>query len=443
MGNFFSDKKNPENKDSNNINQDNINTSNGNNNIENHLPLNESLKKSISNKSSKENKTILLSYNNCLNKNNNLGKKRERPKNKFNSQNMININEINEKKINKEDIIEKNIDENKKKENIIIKNNINFDKEKNGKFKNVEVDSNVKVEYIKMTSLPFHHELKNNNITKVNEIYFNINQAYENKLEKEEEKAKEKEKEKLEKMNIDNWTLLNSFISSKSEINNNMNKEEMNKNSINKSKKIIENTFMINQQNSQDEKIKNKTENNEESEDNKMEELYIKSKELYEYECIPENPYVKGTKGVKQLSIDIKIKNNGISDWPKENIFLITNKKYSQINAEEIKIIPLKSGWVSTERIIFKYTDNLSPGIYYSYINLNINGINYGKPIKIKIEIIQNENKNDNKIFNSIKKMREIYSLSENEISDDKIKEVLIKSNYDFAKGFEYLFSDN
>ena len=43
MGNFFSDKKNPENKDSNNINQDNINTSNGNNNIENHLPLNESL----------------------------------------------------------------------------------------------------------------------------------------------------------------------------------------------------------------------------------------------------------------------------------------------------------------------------------------------------------------------------------------------------------------
>ena len=98
------------------------------------------------------------------------------------------------------------------------------------------------------------------------------------------------------------------------------------------------------------------------------------------------------------------------------------------------------SGWETEERIVYKYLNNLKPGIYNSYINLNINGKNYGKPMKIKVEILESEE--DKKINNLINKMRNDYQLPINEKSDEQLKNALIANNFDITKAFGSLFTD-
>ena len=84
---------------------------------------------------------------------------------------------------------------------------------------------------------------------------------------------------------------------------------------------------------------------------------------------------------------------------------------------------------------------NILPGIYYSYINLNINGKNYGEPIKIKVEILENEE--EKKMNNLINKMRKDYQLPEKEVSDEELKKVLIKNNFDISGAFESLYGED
>ena len=163
--------------------------------------------------------------------------------------------------------------------------------------------------------------------------------------------------------------------------------------------------------------------------------------DTFSYECPNKNLYIKGMKGIDQLYIDLTIRNNGKLDWPKGDIFLKNDKEKSQILADEIKIISLKTGWITEERIFFKYLNNVLPGIYYSYINLNINGKNYGEPIKIKVEILENEE--EQKIKNLINKMRKEYQIPENEVNDEELKKVLIKNNFDISGAFESLYGED
>ena len=167
----------------------------------------------------------------------------------------------------------------------------------------------------------------------------------------------------------------------------------------------------------------------------------INEEDKFSYECLEENLYVKGFEGIDKLFIDIKIRNNGKLDWPKDKVFLKNNKELSQILSDDIKLIPVRSGLVTEERIYFKYLNKVMPGIYNSYINLNINGKNYGEPIIIKVEIVENEE--EKKINNLIIKMRQEYQIPEIEINNDELKNVLIKNNYDTIKAFESLFGGN
>ena len=175
----------------------------------------------------------------------------------------------------------------------------------------------------------------------------------------------------------------------------------------------------------------------------KATEININQEESYSFSYEPENPIIQGIQGINQLSIDLDIKNDGKLDWPKGNIFLMPNKEKSQIMPDEIKIISLRSGWVSKERIVFKYLNNLPPGIYHSYIDLNICGKNYGKQITIKVEILKREYKEENLINTYIKRMRKEFNIPENEIEDNDLKNVIIKNNYDIQKAFEDLFNAN
>ena len=373
-----------------------------------------------------KNKQLFLADNIYLDKKSNLGKKRHRPEDS-NIQNNQNKEEF---KSGKGKIINNNINElNEKK---FIKNNIYLKEEQNikaefignKKFKKLEIEPSLNVTYS-------NEKIKNNKNEIHNAINFSIDKLYDNKIEREE-----KSKKKL--MNPYNCQvfLRNDEISEKEE------KEEKKNNTDEKPKPMIDNIFIYPSDNS---KIKNKIiriPQQSEKENKEKENLnkFIKEEELYSYECLTESLYVRGVKGIKELFIDIVINNNGKLDWPKDDIFLKSDDKYSQIPSKEIKIISLKTGWESEERIVFNNLENKLPGIYKSYIYLNINGRKYGKPMIIEIEILENEE--EKRINNSINKMRNEYQIPQNEISDEQLKNALIKNDFDSKKAFQFLFGD-
>ena len=96
------------------------------------------------------------------------------------------------------------------------------------------------------------------------------------------------------------------------------------------------------------------------------------------------------------------------------------------------------SGWQTKERIVFKYLNKIKPGIYYSYINLNINGKNYGKPIVIKVEILDNEE--EKKLNKLINQMRKEFQLPEKDITDEELKNALMKNNFNITNAFLSIF---
>ena len=371
------------------------------------------------------NNNTQLADNIFLNKKSNLGRKRQRTEDLNNQKTQKKEEFIPEnKKIIKNNLNELN--ENEIKKNIIyLKEEQNRKKEDQKKFKKLEIESSLNVIYS-------NEKIKVNKNEIDNAINFSIDKLYDNKIESEE---------KLKKKIINPC---NSYMLLKDDLNNEIEEKEEKKNmQDDKPKQIIDNIFVFPSKNS---KVENKIIKipQQSEKENKEKENINNSKqqeELYSYECLTENLYVRGVKGIKELFIDITINNNGKLDWPKDNIFLKSDDKYSQIPSKEIKIISLKTGWTSEERIVFNNLENILPGIYKSYIYLNINGIIYGKPMIIQIEILENEE--EKRINNLINKMRSEYQIPPNEINDDQLKHALINNNYDVIKAFEYLFGDN
>ena len=301
------------------------------------------------------------------------------------------------------------------------------------KEKKLKVESNARIKYSDDSSLITEKLLKNkmNKIDNTNK--FTIKSLYDNKLEIEEIRKKQKLEEKI----------LSSYVVFPNNQNNKM--EEERKNNLDESpKKIDDNSFKIFASNTFENKenkyIKLQNKNNIDIKGKENVNKIINQEDSYSYECLTDNLYVSGIRGIDQLFINIRIKNNGNTDWPKENIFLRNDIEKSLIIADEIKLVSLMSGWETEERIVYKYLNNLKPGIYNSYINLNINGKNYGKPMKIKVEILESEE--DKKINNLINKMRNDYQLPINEKSDEQLKNALIANNFDITKAFGSLFTD-
>ena len=301
------------------------------------------------------------------------------------------------------------------------------------KEKKLKVESNARIKYSDDSSLITEQLLK----TKMNKIdntnKFTIKSLYDNKLEIEEDMKKQKLEEKI----------LSSYVVFPNKENNKMEEEKKN-NSDDSPKKINENSFKLfapdNFENKENNIIKLQIKNNLDNKGKENINKIINQEDLYSYECLNNNLYIKGMRGIDQLFINIRIKNNGKSDWPKENIYLKNDLKKSQIIADEIKLISLMSGWESEEKIVYKYLNNLKPGLYYSYINLNINGKNYGKPMEIKVEILENEE--EKKINNLINKIRNDFQIPINEKSDEQLKNALIANNFDTTKAFESLFTE-
>ena len=382
---------------------------------------------------SNTNNKIILADNIYLDKKSNLGKKRHRsddvPNNQKNKKENELLSEI--EKIEKKN---KNESNNNKpiNKNLYLQEVQNIKEEYIGekKFKKLAIEPSLNVTYS-------NEKIKNNKNEIDNAINFSIEKLYDNKIETNEKSEKKKN-------NLFNSYMLLKENENNFNLNNNIKEEKKNNSEekSNKPKQIIDNIFIFPSENSKIENKIIKIPQQSENENNQNENLFnsIKQEEQYSYECLNENLYVRGVKGIKELSIDVNIKNNGKLDWPKEDIFLKSDDKNSQISSKLIKIISLKTGWISEERIVFNNLDKISPGLYKSYIYLNINGKNYGNPMIIDIEILENEE--EKKMNNLINKMRNEYQLPFNEISDEYLKNALIKNDLDSAKAFQYLFGE-
>ena len=123
-----------------------------------------------------------------------------------------------------------------------------------------------------------------------------------------------------------------------------------------------------------------------------IEKLNIHVNKKYSYECLTNNLYVKGIQGIDQLSIQLNIKNNGDLDWPEDNIYLICDKEKSDILAEDVQLISLKSQMTYSIYAVFNFLNLIPPGKYNSYLNFNINGKNYGRELKLIVEIMNPSN---------------------------------------------------
>ena len=371
-------------------------------------PQDESLRMLSNKYPIKENQPMILADGVYYNKKSVLGKKRQRQENSdIQNKEEGNIKLIKKEKLgndkNNEELNEESQSEEEKKskkkkiEENIIKNylenkNLELKKEQSAEIEFVEhkkieklkIQPNSRIKYSNSSSFSFHNQFDNKKNKVDNSVNFSIHKIYDNKKEKEE-------KIKIAKNKSNSFAILSNHknIKHQEKINSNIDKE------------------------------------------------IIYKDEEFSYECLNKELYVKGVQGIDHLYIDITIENNG-KDWPKDNIFLRNDKEKSQIAAEEIKIISLMSGWQTKERIVFKYLNKIKPGIYYSYINLNINGKNYGKPIVIKIEILDNEE--EKKLNNLINQMRKEFQLPEKDITDEELKNALMKNNFNITNAFLSIF---
>ena len=139
------------------------------------------------------------------------------------------------------------------------------------------------------------------------------------------------------------------------------------------------------------------------------------------------------------LSVRIVLQNNYGMSWNRGATKLVCDKLRSNIICEDVNL-PSLSGGQKTEAICtFNNVDSLEPGNYQCYLNFTVDGKKYGTPIIISIIIIRKPM--DNGLKNSIDKFRNEYGLSENDYSDEKIKDVLINNGMDFVRAFEALFA--
>ena len=146
--------------------------------------------------------------------------------------------------------------------------------------------------------------------------------------------------------------------------------------------------------------------------------------------------------GTDETKIEIVLKNNGKEIWPKGNTKLIFEKN-SKFIGEEISLEPQNPGEEKKYYALFKNLGKYPPGEYKSYLSFYADNNIIGEQLTLRINIKKkdNEAKEINENYDKIKEFRELFTLNEEEFSDEKIFEILKENNFDFYKSFDLLFN--
>lgn len=162
----------------------------------------------------------------------------------------------------------------------------------------------------------------------------------------------------------------------------------------------------------------------------------------YEYECtnllnLQQHIYV----GTELAEIHLVLKNKGDHQWPKKETKLIFDKAY-QLRGKNIELNPLNSNEEQNCVIKIEGLGKLPEGEYMTGVWFNVNGVNFGNMIKMKIIIKKTEVNPIVENMEKIKQFREEYMLREEDYSDDDLYNILLSNNFNFQNAFASLFGD-
>ena len=173
------------------------------------------------------------------------------------------------------------------------------------------------------------------------------------------------------------------------------------------------------------------------------EERKKKLKEVYSFECtnlmILQQYVYQGTESTK---IPLILKNTGLFPWPPNATKLIFDKNY-QIRGKTVNLNSLDKNEEQQCDVTIEGLGQLPVGEYESGVYLNINGINIGKMIKMKVIIKEKENDPIDQYIETIKKFRTEYNLDQNEYSNDDLYNILMSNEFDLEKAFMCIIGEN
>ena len=138
--------------------------------------------------------------------------------------------------------------------------------------------------------------------------------------------------------------------------------------------------------------------------------------------------------GTESIEILLTLKNTGLLPWPSKAAKLIFDESY-QIKGKNIELNSLE---INKEQVCFLKIVGLGilpKGEYETGVYLNINGVNIGKIIKIKINVVENGIISKNKKTELIKQFRDEYNIKD-EYTDEDLYDILENNNFSFENAF-------
>lgn len=159
----------------------------------------------------------------------------------------------------------------------------------------------------------------------------------------------------------------------------------------------------------------------------------------YKYEIISKNFEKDLSREItefidEEVNFTIMLKNICNLKWPGEEKTKLINDKKSDIKANDIILKSLGKDECQKINITLKVGNLLASTNRQCVLNFNVDGVNYGNPLILMINVKKHQD------HDKVVRFREDYYIPPN-FSYKTLLEILEKTNYDYAKAFELLFS--
>ena len=163
--------------------------------------------------------------------------------------------------------------------------------------------------------------------------------------------------------------------------------------------------------------------------------------EGYLFDCTNSNNLsVNMYQGTEETNFEINLKNIGAKTWAKDSKLLVDSS--SKCKTDDVILAPQKPDEKRSYKIIVKDLKNYVPGDYQIIFNFLSGGRIYGEKIVAVISVKEKDNKKNeiDENIDKINKFKEIFKISEDEFSNEKIFDALKENNFYFEEAFSALF---
>ena len=201
----------------------------------------------------------------------------------------------------------------------------------------------------------------------------------------------------------------------------------------------IVHSMILNQNQKKNNENKELTNDGEELELNNENSKEFLDKGGYKYEIISKNFEKDFSREItefidEEVNFNIMLKNIGNLQWPGEGKTKLINDQNSDIKTNDIIIKSLGKDECQKINITLKVGKLLASTNRQCILNFNVDGVNYGNPLILRINV--KKHKDHDKVV----QFRKDYCVPFN-FSYKILLEILEKTNFDYNKAFEVLFS--